>query len=109
MNTVIKEYRPKLIELCRLYKVDRLDLFGSAVKGGFNTETSDLDFIVSFSDRTPGTYLKRYLDFAAALEKLFNRPVDLLTEKSIRNPIFKSELEKTRQTIYEQRHEKTAA
>ncbi len=98
-----------LAELCRRCRVERLELFGSAAGRAFNPETSDLDFIVRFADRTPGTYLARYLDFAEGLERLFQRPVDLLTERSIRSPIFQSEVEKSRRTIYEESNPQEAA
>lgn len=109
MNALIEERKPALVELCDRYKVDRLDLFGSAATDKFDPESSDLDFIVTFGDRTPGTYARRYLAFAEALEQLFHRPVDLLTERSIRNPYFRRAVESTRQKLYERRDEETAA
>jgi predicted nucleotidyltransferase len=39
------------------------------------------------------------LGFADDLERLFGRPIDLVTEQSIRNPYFKSEVESTRQLV----------
>jgi hypothetical protein len=55
------------------------------------------------ADRQPtGEYADRYLDLAEALEKLFKRPVDLVTEQSIHNPYFQQEIETTRQLVYEQ-------
>ena len=75
----------------------------------FDTETSDLDFLVRFADRTPsGEYADRHLGFAEDLEQLFGRRVDLVTEQSIRNPYLRREIEATRQLIYEQPHEETA-
>ena len=56
-----------------------------------------------------GTYADRYLDFADALERLLGRKVDLLTERCIRNPYFRREVEAARQVIYDERGEKTAA
>ena len=109
MTKLIEQKMQDLIRLCRLYKVERLDLFGSAAKGSFLSGSSDLDFVVRFADRTPGTYVDRYLDFAEALEDLFDRHVDLLTEAAIRNPYFRREVEATRQLIYEQRNEEAAA
>ena len=109
MIAPIEQKRHKLAQLCRQFKVERLDLFGSASKDYFQADKSDLDFIVRFADRSPGTYLDRYLDFAEALERLFERRVDLLTEKSIRNPYFRREVEATRQPIYERRNEEAAA
>ncbi len=36
-----------------------------------------------------------------ALEAVFDRPVDLLTERSIRNPIFRRSIEKKRLRVYD--------
>jgi uncharacterized protein len=53
------------------YGARRLDLFGSAATGEFNQTTSDLDFVVLFSDTESPGYVDRYLGFADALEALF--------------------------------------
>jgi hypothetical protein len=45
-------------------------------------------------------YADRYLALAEALERLFNRPVDLLTERSLRNPILKTAIAADRFIIY---------
>jgi hypothetical protein len=86
-----------------------LQLFGSAATGAFSHATSDLDFIAEFADTQSADYADRYLDFAEALEKLFERRVDVLTKRSIRNPYFRAEVERTAQVIYEDPHQKTAA
>ena len=102
MIDLVNEKRLELANLCERFRVERLDLFGSAAGGGFRPESSDLDFLVRFADRQPtGAYADRYLDFAEALERLFQRPVDLVTEQSIRNPYFRRVVEASRQPIYE--------
>jgi predicted nucleotidyltransferase len=102
----IEDKRIALAELCSRYRVDRLCLFGSAVSGRFDAQRSDLDFLISFVGREPtGEYADRYLNFAEGLERLCGRPVDLVTEQSIRNPYFRREVESTRQLIYERPHE----
>ncbi|MCL4505019.1 MAG: nucleotidyltransferase domain-containing protein [Chloroflexi bacterium] len=99
----IERYGKEIKALCERYHVRALYLFGSAATGRFNATTSDLDFLVDLADRQPtGEYANRYLDLADALERLFLRPVDLVTVQSIRNPYFKTEVEKTRQLIYEE-------
>ena len=50
MVSPIARHRDELEELCRRYHVRRLELFGSAVSGKFNPDTSDPDFLVSFED-----------------------------------------------------------
>ncbi|MFT4038967.1 MAG: nucleotidyltransferase domain-containing protein [Thermomicrobiales bacterium] len=86
--------------LCRQYGVARLDVFGSAVKGTFNPELSDLDFVVTFEDRGLVGYSARYLGLADDLETLFGRNVDLIVDEAIRNPYFREEIEVTRKVVY---------
>jgi uncharacterized protein len=109
MIEIVANYRHAIRALCREYGVRRLDLFGSAATGAFDPATSDLDFVVTFADtRTPG-YADRYLGFAEALETLFGRHVDVITERSIRNPYFRRAVEASRQLIYDERDTSAAA
>jgi uncharacterized protein len=105
----VEERRFALSELCRKYRVRQLRLFGSAATGAFSQSTSDLDFIADFADTQAADYADRYFDFAEALELLFNRPVDVLTKRSIRNPYFRAEVERTAQVLYEDYAQKTPA
>lgn len=106
---LIEKKRGELAELCRRYGVERLYLFGSAATGRFRSPSSDLDFIVEMADRQPNAaYADRYLAFAEELERLFERPVDLITEQSIRNPYFRREIDATRQLVYGQPREEAA-
>ena len=97
----INQKQANLAKLCLRYRVRQLLLFGSAATGAFVPATSDLDFIAEFTDTQAADYADRYLDFAEALEKLFNRPVDLLTKRAIHNKYFRAEVERTAQVIYE--------
>lgn len=36
MIALIEQHRAELEEMCRRFRVERLDLFGSAAKGNFN-------------------------------------------------------------------------
>jgi hypothetical protein len=101
MIALIEDRLDQIAALCRQFGVARLDVFGSAATGAFR-DGSDLDFVVTFSDTTPGTYADRYLDFAEALETLFGRKVDLLTECTIRNPYFRRSVGATCQVVYDE-------
>jgi len=105
----INQQQANLATLCLRYRVRRLQLFGSAATGAFAPATSDLDFIAEFADTQAADYADRYLDFAEALEKLFNRRVDVLTKRAIRNKYFRAEVERTAQVIYEDANQKTVA
>jgi predicted nucleotidyltransferase len=109
MIELVKRQRDAIRALCRTYGVRRLELFGSAATGAFDAETSDLDFVATFADtRSPG-YADRYLGFAEALEELFGRPVDVITERSIQNPYFRQAVDASRQPIYDERDTTAAA
>jgi predicted nucleotidyltransferase len=101
MIPLIEQHRADLSALCRRFNVRRLDVFGSATKGTFSSERSDLDFIVTLEAPSAGEYADNYFGLARALETLFQRRVDLITEASIRNPFFRQAIEQTRQPLYE--------
>jgi uncharacterized protein len=105
----VEQQRSAVAALCRQYRVRKLRLFGSAATGAFVPATSDLDFVAEFANTQSFDYPDRYLDFAEALERLFNRRVDLLTERAVRNPYFRTEVERTAQVIYETHAEETPA
>ncbi len=101
MNDLVRHNRDAIADLARAYGVRSLDVFGSAVTGTFNAETSDIDFIVDFADMTPGI-AKRYLDFAEALERLLGRPVDLMFAGPISNPYLRQSVQVSRARVFEE-------
>jgi len=109
MIPLIEHAKDDIAALCRRYRVVRLDLFGSAATGAFREDGSDLDFVVAFADTRAPDYADRYLDLAESLEALLGRKVDLVTERSIRNPYFRRAVEATRQPVYERRDQEAAA
>ena len=56
---------------------------------------------MALDDSLPTEYTENYFGLAEALEQLFGRRVDLLTERSVRNPYFREVIEATRQLVYE--------
>jgi predicted nucleotidyltransferase len=78
-----------LIEIKRLllqYGVETAYLFGSAARGNM-TSDSDVDFIIKFpEDMDYVTYADNYFALADALEALLKKGVDIVTEKTLKNP-----------------------
>lgn len=93
--------RHELIALCREYGVYKMLVFGSAVKGTFDPERSDLDFAVDLGDSEPGVS-RRYMNLIVALEDLFGRSVDVVTLHDGLSERFRHELNQTAMTIFEQ-------
>jgi uncharacterized protein len=92
MLSDIEQRRPKLRQLCREHGIKRLAVFGSAARGAA-TAASDIDLLVEFEDVESPGYADRYLNFAEAAESTLQRPVDVLTTKSLRNPFLKKRIE----------------
>lgn len=90
-----------IIDLCRLHKVKSLAVFGSILTDSFNDD-SDVDLAVDFEpiDHDTFDYVGNYFDFRDALERLFNRSVDLIEYGNNLNPIFKASIDKKKLTIY---------
>lgn len=109
MHPLITLHLDTIQALCRAYGVQRLDLFGSATTDRCDEATSDFDFVVTFADTSMPSYLDRYLAFAEALEAALQRPVDLITERSIRSPYFRQAVDDSRQPLYDDRNASTAA
>ena len=106
----ITNKRAEIAALCEQHGVIRLGVFGSAARGtDFDPETSDIDFLVLFDNRDRVDYIDRFLDLADALEALFRRKVDLITELSVQSPIFRTAVEHDLEPIYARPAHQTAA
>jgi predicted nucleotidyltransferase len=74
----------------RSFGVLRLGIFGSYA-GGEQQEASDMDFLVEFESAT----FDNYFDLKFFLERLFDRPVDLVTSDTIKPRIRSAILDET--------------
>jgi predicted nucleotidyltransferase len=97
---VVQENRESVEHLCRQFRVRRLELFGSAVNGPFDPESSDLDFLVDFEDLESGEYADAYFGLLEGLHRLFGRNIDLVTVSAVRNPYFLESIERSRTLLY---------
>ena len=50
MHPLVESHRTAIQDLCRRHGVRRLEAFGSAVEGGFDTASSDVDFLVDLGE-----------------------------------------------------------
>jgi predicted nucleotidyltransferase len=71
MHADIAEKREELTALCRRFDTARLEVFGSAARGGgFDAARSDADFLVELKPDSTQPPLERFLGLAEALERL---------------------------------------
>ena len=100
MNAMVRARLEQVAELCRRHSVLRLSLFGSAVRQDFDTERSDLDFLVDFEPLPPARHADAYFGLLADLETLFERSVDLVETATLRNPYRRREIEATQVLLH---------
>ena len=85
----------RLAQLCAEHGVGRLRVFGSMARGEEGPD-SDVDLIADFSRPTGYLGLMR---FEWALEDLFGRPVDLVTEAGL-SPFMRDDILASAREIY---------
>ena len=93
----IERYRPDLEKACREFSLQRLDLVGSASRTDFASD-SDVDFLVTFKGNTK--LFQRYFGLKERLESIFERTVDLIEERAVKNPYVRATFQKDRVNVY---------
>lgn len=97
----IQNYLPQVRELFKNYNIKNAYVFGSVVTEKFDDD-SDLDFLINFLDYSDPLKVGQSIwDLEDHLEKLTSRKIDLISERSLKNPYFIQELNKTKHLIYE--------
>jgi len=101
MIAVIEKNLEALKQLCQEYHVFRLELIGSALaEDKFDSKQSDIDFLVEFQPLKEGEYADTYFGLLEALESLFNRHIDLVMVRAVKNPYFLEAINKSRKVLY---------
>jgi predicted nucleotidyltransferase len=100
MHRIITDNIRQIRIICDSQHVQTLFAFGSVCGEEFS-ETSDIDLLVSFKPLDYGEYADNYFQTADMFEKIFNRSVDLVTDKSLKNPYFIKSVNQTKVLLYE--------
>ncbi len=94
------KHKIKIDNLFRSHKINKAYVFGSAATGNIN-KNSDVDFLVKFEHGIdPLEKGELWWNLHDTLREIFNREIDIVTEKSLKNPYFIKELNKTKKMIY---------
>jgi predicted nucleotidyltransferase len=101
MNLIDKNI-DRVIELCNKHKVKELYLFGSVLTDKFD-DSSDIDMLIQFGHVDLLDYFDNYMDLKEELEELLNRPIDLVENQAIRNPIFRRIVDREKKLVYERK------
>jgi uncharacterized protein len=96
---LLDQFSNEINSLCLQNKVKSLYVFGSVLTDRF-TENSDIDLIVDIDSNDPFDYADSYFNLKFALQDLFNRPIDLLENKAIKNPYIRQNIDSSKSLIY---------
>lgn len=100
MIKLIEDRLNEIISLCKTHSVKSIALFGSAATNSMH-EKSDIDFLVQFSDEIEVLdYADNYFSFLEKLENLMGKKVDLVSRKSLKNPILIEEIDRSKVELY---------
>lgn len=99
METAVPLDTEAIRRACERYGVERLRVFGSVLTDLFDPETSDVDFLVAFRPERENLF-HDYFDLKFELERIVGRGVDLVVERSVRNPFFKATAFGSAQDLY---------
>lgn len=88
IHPFLADQLPAVTRILKENGVTRAYAFGSVCTDRF-TVTSDVDLLIGFDERLdPISYGENYFTIAHALESVLNRPVDLVTERSLKKTVF---------------------
>jgi len=97
---LIQNNLDEMIAACKEHHVQTISLFGSAVKKSLR-EDSDIDLLVEFSDDIDVLdYADNYFSLLDRLQGILNRKVDLVSSKSLKNPILKEDVYRSKVELY---------
>ena len=91
----------KIAEFCRRWKISRLAVFGSIVRGESGPD-SDIDLLVTFQNEADWTMFDHFT-MEEELSHMFGREVDLISIKALeenQNPIYRREILDSARQIY---------
>jgi hypothetical protein len=101
MINIVNDKLESIREFCVRYSVKRLEIFGSAaLDDAGDLSVGDIDFLVEFGQSSPVAHCSGYFSLLEELETLFNRHIDLVEIKAIRNPYFMRRVNESRRLIY---------
>ena len=89
----------KIKEICKNYRVNAAYVFGSVLTDKFS-DKSDIDLVVDFERNDFHGSFDQFMGFKTDMEQLFQRRVDLISQKSIRNEILRNEINSSKVLIY---------
>lgn len=88
MIALVEQHRQQITDICLKHQVRKLALFGSAARGDFDPQTSDIDFLVEFRSYDDPAIADQWFGLQEDLASLLDCRVDLTSLRAAKNPYF---------------------
>jgi predicted nucleotidyltransferase len=98
----------EFLKLCKSHNVKNIYAFGSAVTEDFNDESSEIDLLIEIDSEDPIERGENLMKIWDKVEDFFQRKVDLLTNSSIKNPIPRNNIDRTKILLYDGKEQKVS-
>ena len=100
LEAKLQAKRDAILQLATRYGARNVRIFGSVARHEADTQ-SDIDFLVQFSEKLDVLdYADNYFAFLEKLEVLLGKKVDLVSKKSLKNPVLIEEIDRTKIDLY---------
>jgi hypothetical protein len=100
MTISVDKQQDEIAAVCRQYGIERLFVFGSAIREDFKPGDSDIDLLVEFGPIDVTKKFHVYLDAREAFRRIFNVDVDLVMRGAVKNKVIAKEIDRTKKLIY---------
>ena len=94
----IKASPAQIADFCQRWNIIEFALFGSVVRDDFRPD-SDIDVLVTFPTEHRLTW-DAHIKMKEEIDALFDRKVDLVNNKYLKNPYRRYEILNTREVVY---------
>jgi predicted nucleotidyltransferase len=100
MPGIIDEKLAEIAVTCQRYGIERLFVFGSALRDAFRPGESDIDLLVEFGPLEITKRFHVYLDAREAFRSIFQADVDLVMQGAVKNKVILNEIDRTKKLVY---------
>jgi predicted nucleotidyltransferase len=100
MSMLIDEKREEIAEACQRFGIERLFIFGSALRDDFKLGESDIDLLVEFGPLDITKKFHTFLEARAVFCQILQAKVDLVMIGAVKNKVIASEIERTKRLLY---------
>jgi len=100
MPAILEDRLAAIRAACERFHVVRLDLFGSALRNGFEPGRSDIDLLVDFGTMPAYEKPDAYFGLLDELRAIFGTDIDLVMVGALKNPYIRQHVNQTKRVLY---------